>query len=68
MLKKCGYEGFDNIIVSNEYNASKRSLLLYEYIKEQYGVEKSIFISAITLFRTIVRHENAILNPYGIRV
>lgn len=40
MLIKCGYEGFDNIIVSNEYNASKRSLLLYEYIKEQYGVEK----------------------------
>ena len=40
MLDKCGYEGFDDIIVSNEYNASKRSLLLYEYIKERYGVTK----------------------------
>lgn len=37
MLLKCGYDGFDDIIVSNEYGASKRSTQLYDKVKEKYG-------------------------------
>ncbi|MCD8025876.1 MAG: HAD-IA family hydrolase, partial [Clostridiales bacterium] len=41
MLLKCGYEGIDEIIVSNEYGKGKRSGELYEIVKEKYGEEKS---------------------------
>ena len=37
MLKKCGYDKFDDIIVSNDYGVSKRSTKLYEKVKEMYG-------------------------------
>lgn len=37
MLRKCGYDGFDDIIVSNQYGASKRTGELYEIVKNKYG-------------------------------
>ena len=37
ILRKCGYDGFDDIIVSNQYGASKRTGELYEIVKNKYG-------------------------------
>ncbi|MGN0460903.1 MAG: HAD family hydrolase [Ruminococcus sp.] len=37
MLLKCGYDGFDDIIISNEYGTSKRKCGLYEIVKNKYG-------------------------------
>lgn len=37
MLLKCGYDGFDDIIISNEYGVSKRTTELYKAVKEKYG-------------------------------
>lgn len=37
MLLKCGYDGFDEVIISNEYGASKRTTELYKIVKEKYG-------------------------------
>ncbi len=41
MLAKCGYDGFDEIIISNEYSASKRTCALYDIVKSKYGTDKS---------------------------
>lgn len=37
MLCKCGYDGIEEIIVSNEYGKSKRTGELFEIIKKKYG-------------------------------
>ena len=36
LVKKCGYDGFYKIIVSNEYGYSKRSGKLYELINKEF--------------------------------
>lgn len=41
MLTKCGYTGFDDIIISNDHGTSKRTLGLYELVKEKYGEDKT---------------------------
>lgn len=42
MLQKCGYEGFDDVIVSVEHGCSKRSRELYSVVKERYGEDSKI--------------------------
>lgn len=37
MLDKCGYDGIEEIIVSNEYGKSKRTGELFGIIKKKYG-------------------------------
>lgn len=37
LLLKCGYEGFDDYIVSSDYGKSKAEGSLYEVIKEKHG-------------------------------
>lgn len=43
MLEKCGYDGFDEIYISNEHSASKRTTELYNIVKQKYG-ENARFI------------------------
>lgn len=37
MLEKCGYNEFDDIIISNDYGASKRTTQLYQIVKQKFG-------------------------------
>lgn len=44
ILKKSGYEGFNDIFVSSEYNMSKKNGNIYEVVKEKFKNNKIIHI------------------------
>lgn len=66
MLSKCGYSGFDKIIVSNEYGKSKRSGELYEAVKQYCGENKKILHIGdnITADRTSAERQGIVTEFY----
>lgn len=44
MVKRCGYEGYEKLFVSNEYGISKRSGKLFDAVCNEYGLAKKDLI------------------------
>lgn len=40
MIKRCGYEGFKEIIVSNEYGVNKKNGELFKTVIKKYNIDK----------------------------
>lgn len=57
ILKKCGYNYFSNIFVSCDINLSKTNGLIYPFIKEKFGQNKSYIHIGDNLITDIINAE-----------